>query len=83
MAAPNKETEEDWVLGALLPSRRWSGALNILAGSVLPCPKQKRAGQWAEPARLKLVVNAKVGVVSDGELTTASRQGEEPAASHN
>ena len=45
MATPNKETEEDWVLGALLPSRRWSGALNVLAGSVLPCPKQKRAGQ--------------------------------------
>ena len=60
MATPNKETEEDWVGGVLPPLAQMlgSGAPNILAGSVLPCPKQKRAGQGTKPARFKLVVDA-------------------------
>ena len=58
----------------------WSGTLNILAGSVLPCPKQKRAGQGGFASTFKLVVDAKK-VVSDDDLTTASRQAEKPAAS--
>ena len=35
-----------------LPSQRWSGALNILTGSTLPCPKQKRAGQGGSASTL-------------------------------
>ena len=66
------------LLGALLPSRRWSGALNILAGTVLPRPKHKRADRWKASTLVKLVVD-----ISDGELTTASRQGEKTAASRD